>query len=437
MRDVYNFIASLNINNENIVIALSGGPDSMALLEILLSLKEKLNINIIVAHINHNVRKESKEEANEIKKLCEDKNLIFEFMKIENYPNNKFTEEYAREKRYEFFDKIVSKYNAKILFTAHHADDLIETILMRLTRGSNIKGYAGFERLSMDRGYKIAKPLIFVTKDEIIKYLNKKGVKYFLDMSNESDKYTRNRYRKYVLKALKDENKNVHNKFVEYNEKLLLADNFIKEELNKVYSNIVDSDIDTIKFKSLYPILKVYLLERYLNDVYKNNIKDINYTHINIIKSVIEKNINCVIDLPNNKKGILEYNKFKIIEYKEIGDYNYIFNDSITLLNGKTIKIDNNTDLTSNYVIHLNSNEIKLPFHVRNMKKGDKMKVKNMNGTKKVSDIFTDCKIEKELRKSYPIVTDDNDVIIWIPGIKKSNFDRKKDEKYDIILKYN
>ena len=103
MKDVYNFIENLDINNGNVVIALSGGPDSMALLDILLSLKEKLNINIIVAHVNHNVRKESKEEALKIKNLCEEKKLIFEFMKIENYPNNKFNEDVARKRRYDFF----------------------------------------------------------------------------------------------------------------------------------------------------------------------------------------------------------------------------------------------------------------------------------------------------------------------------------------------
>ena len=142
------------------------------------------------------------------------------------------------------------------------------------------------------------------------------------------------------------------------------------------------------------------------------------------------------IDLPNNMKGILEYNKFKIINYIKNIEYDYTFYDKIVLPNGRKIEIDNDTLLTSNYVIHLNSKDIKMPFHVRTRRNGDKMSVKNMSGVKKVNDIFTNCKISKELRDIYPIVTDDDDNIIWIPGIKKSNFDRKKDKKYDIILKY-
>ena len=80
-------------------------------------------------------------------------------MKIEKYPGNKFNEESARKLRYDFFDSLILKYNADTLFTAHHGDDQIETILMRLTRGSSLKGYAGIENISMDRGYKIVRPL--------------------------------------------------------------------------------------------------------------------------------------------------------------------------------------------------------------------------------------------------------------------------------------
>ena len=146
---------------------------------------------------------------------------------------------------------------------------------------------------------------------------------------------------------------------------------------------------------------------------------------------------NSIFNLPLNKKGIVEYNKFKILDNNKDDHYELIFKDYVKLPNGKTIQVDNSTKLTSNFVIHLNSKEVKLPFHVRTRKNGDTMSVKNMLGTKKVSDIFTDSKISKELRDSYPIVTDDNGEIIWIPGVKKSNFDMKKQGTYDIILKYD
>ena len=437
MGQVYEFIESLNINNKTVVAAISGGPDSMLLLNVLLELKDKLNIKIVVAHVHHNLRKESDEEAVIVENFCKDNNLIFEFKRIEKYPNNKFSEENARKIRYEFFDETVKKYDADILFTAHHGDDLIETVLMRLTRGSTLKGYAGFESISISRGYKIARPLIFLTKDEIKSTLDEKGIYYCIDVSNEKDTYTRNRYRKYILPELKKENKNVHYKFIEFNKKISLADNYLEKVSNKKYSECVsNNELDIKKFNKLDDIIKIYVIEKYLKDIYKENIILINDNHKNKIINYIFHSTNTIFDLPYNKKGIIEYNKFKIIEINN-NKYDITFTDYVKLPNNKTIKVDNNTELTSNYVIHLNSKDIKFPLHVRTKKDGDKMKVKNMNGTKKISDIFTDFKLSKELRDTYPIVTDDNDVILWIPGIKKSHLDRKKDKKYDIILKYD
>ena len=438
MDHVYSFIKNLNINGKTIVAAVSGGPDSMLLLDVLLSLRDKLDIKIVVAHVHHNLRKESDDEAIEVEKYCKENNLIFEIMKIENYPNNKFSEESARKLRYEFFDEVVNKYNADTLFTAHHGDDLIETILMRLTRGSNLKGYAGFEVISMDRGYKIARPLIYLTKSEIFDLISKKGIYYANDMSNENDNYTRNRYRKYILPELKKENINVHYKFIDFSKRILLANDFIKKESNKYYLKCVDNNvIDISKFNELDDIIKISILEEYLKHIYGESIVNINNKHIDFILEKIEKNKNIWFNLPNNKKGQVEYNKFKVISNNNFEDYNLTFYDKVKLPNGKSIEIDNNTQLTTNYVIHLNSKDIKLPFHVRNKKNGDRIIVKNMNCSKKVSDIFIDCKLPNEKRRVYPIVTDDSGEIIWIPGIKKSHLDRKKDKNYDIILKYN
>ena len=431
MNDVINFINNINIKSEYVIAAISGGPDSMYLLDILYN----LNFKIVVAHVHHNIRKESDYEAETLKKYCEEKNIIFEMMKIEKYTNDKFSEVEARKLRYEFFDKLIKKYNSDILFTAHHGDDLIETILMRLTRGSSIKGYAGFERISTDRGYKIARPLIFLTKKEIEEYLDKNGLWYAKDVSNESDKYTRNRYRKYILPELKKENPLVHYKFIDYNDKMLMIDNYMKS----IATNFLNDkkEINTIEFNKLDKIVKIYVLEQYLKNIYEEEIIKINNQHIDILIELICKNKNCCIDLPLNKKAIIEYNIFRISDNKVFESYEYEFTNYIDLPNGKKIRVDNETTNTSNFVIHLNSEEIKLPFHVRTRKNGDYMIIKNMTGRKKINDILIDSKISKDKRDSIPIVTDDSGEIIWIPGIKKSHLDRKKELKYDIILKYD
>ena len=206
MKDVYKFLDSLHIKKEDIItVAVSYGPDSMFLLDLL---KNKYKENkIICCHVHHNHREESNLEKDALEKYCMKNNIIFEFMKIDKYKNNKFTEEEARKKRYEFFDKVLKKYNSKYLFTAHHGDDLIETILMKISRGSSLKGYSGINLISKRDSYSIIRPLLYLTKDDINKACIKENIPFAVDNSNTSDEYKRNRYRKYVLPKLKDENK--------------------------------------------------------------------------------------------------------------------------------------------------------------------------------------------------------------------------------------
>ena len=428
MDSVYKFIDSLNIKSEYVVAAISGGPDSMFLLEVL----KKYKFKIVVCHVHHNHRIESDEEAKKVEEYCKKNNMIFEFMKIEKYTNDEFTEAEAREKRYNFFDKIVKKYKSEILFTAHHGDDLIETVLMRLTRGSSLKGYAGFEPISIREGYKIARPLIYLTKQEIVNYLDELGMWYAVDMSNKCEDYTRNRYRNNILPILKKENENVHLKFVDYNKKILLADAYLK----KVSSSYIGDEINITEFNKLDDIIKIYVVEGYLKNIYGSSITEIVNSHIYSIIELLERGKNCTIDLPLNKKGILEYNIFRIQEVEKVEEFDIIFDEYAELPSGKKIFIDNNTKLTNNFVTHLNSSEIKFPLHVRTRKSGDYMKILNMEGTKKVNDILIDCKVPNSKRDEIPIVTDDSGEIIWIPGIKKSHLDRLKVGKYDIIFKY-
>ena len=434
MTDVHKLIQNLNIKSEYVVAAISGGPDSMYLLETL----QGLNFKIVVAHVHHNLRKDSDHEAIKVEEYCKTHNLIFEFKKIDKYPEGKFSEEIARKIRYNFFDELMEKYNSDTLFTAHHGDDQVETILMRLTRGSSLKGYAGIETISRDRGYKIVRPLINITKKDIIKYLDKKNIWYAVDKSNTDLKYTRNRYRNKILPELKKENQKIHHKFQEFSDKVLLAHNYIKKHANIHYSKIVqDNELNIFEFNRLDKILKYYILEEYLKAIYGEKINLISTKHINIIITKISQTRNISFDLPYNKKAIIEYNSFKVTDLYKKNKYSYEFNENVELPNGKSIYIDNNTTLTSNYVIHLNSKEIKLPFVVRTREDGDSMIVKNMSGRKKINDIFIDSKIPKEKRDIQPIVLDSSGEIIWIPGIKKSHLDRKKEEKYDIILKYD
>ncbi|MBQ9018803.1 MAG: tRNA lysidine(34) synthetase TilS [Bacilli bacterium] len=425
--------------NDRIVIGCSCGPDSMALLDMLLKIRNKYNLDIIVAHVNHNVRKESYEEAEFLKKYCDEKSLIFESMIIENYGDDNFHNE-ARNIRYNFFEDIVHKYDAKYLMTAHHGDDLIETILMRIVRGSNLNGYSGFKTVVDMDGYYIVRPLIYYTKAELEEYDKENNVKYYIDSSNLKDKYTRNRYRKYILPFLKEEEKDVHLKFYKFSNTLLEASKFIDKARNEALNRVVQNDkilVDKFLLEDSY--IQRDILYYLLSEFYQDDLILLNDKHIDIILNLINSDrANSYINLPNEVIARKNYNNFEFIkEVNEISNYEIEFDKIALLPNNHKIEMINDTDDNSNNICRLNSNEITLPLIVRTRKIGDKIAVKGLNGTKKVKDIFIDKKISLANRDIWPIVVDSLGKVVWIPGIKKSKFDKKKIDSYDIILKYS
>lgn len=436
MKESLDFLKQLNVDkNKHLVVATSGGPDSMALLHLL----KTNNYNVICAHVNHNLRTVSDEEYIFVENYCKENNIIFEGMKIEGYKNNKFTEFEARKKRYSFFETILKKYNTDILLTAHHGDDLIETILMRIIRGSNLKGYKGFSKVSTYKDFKIIRPLIFYTKQDIEKYISENNIPCCYDESNKSKKYTRNRIRLDILPLLKQEDKNIHKKFLTLNEELENTQDYISQEVEKnIKNNFKDNRLDLNKFNKLHKFIQKKEIEEILFSIYKENITLINKKHIESIFKIINDKNNKKIQLPLDIIVSKEYTYLLFKKNNKIksNKYNYILKNKVNIENFGTIEYIEDTSEKSNYIIKLNSKDIKLPIIVRTKEERDTIEVKNLNGSKKIKKIFIDEKINKNLRDGWPIVTDSENNILWIPGIKKSKFDCDNRAFYDIIIKY-
>ena len=410
----------------------------MALMDVLLKLRKKFNLSIVCAHVNHKLRVESDDEMVWLEDFCKKKDVIFEKMIINNYGDDNFHNE-ARNFRYNFFESLVHKYGAKYLMTAHHGDDLMETILMRIARGSTLSGYAGFKKISVKEDYTILRPLIYVTKDELLSYNKDNGVEYVIDKSNFSDKYTRNRYRKEVLPFLKKEDPNVHLKFLKYSELLFDCDEYLDVETDKYAKTLYnDKYIEINKFKELDNVIQNKFINKLLESYYEDDMILISDVHVDLIKSLIYSNrANSFIYLPNAVKVIKSYDKvyFKR-ETEQIDNYEIELLDYANLPNGKNIKCIESSDVNNNFYCRLSSKDVVLPLHVRTRKSGDKMKVKGLNGSKKVKDIFIDSKGPISQRDLWPVVVDSTDKIVWLPGLKKSKFDVQKNEKCDIILRY-
>lgn len=439
MREVYDFLDD-NVmvrTDDTIVVAVSYGPDSMALLDLVK--KHYQACKIVCAHVHHNHRKESDDEANSLALHCKKNNILFEMMKINEYHNDTFTEQEARNKRYAFFDVIMKKYQAKYLFMAHHGDDLMETILMRLTRGSTLKGYAGISLISSRNNYKIVRPFLFVTKEELLNYCKRNDISYAVDDSNDSEDYTRNRYRRRVLPFLKRENKNAHRQFLKFSNELLVYDKHVCQEVESVYYSLFDEDklkIDRLMKNDELIIRKI--TERFLFENYKDNISKVTGFHVdNIIRMIKSNKPNVSLKLPANKKLIKSYNDLYFDNNISYNDYCYQFQDYTKLPSGYVIERIDKLESSSNYVTALNSKELSLPLYVRNKLDGDKIEVLGLSGSKKIKDIFIDEKVQAQKRPGYPVLVDSDGKVLWLPGVKKSKYDKSKKGKYDIILRYH
>lgn len=441
MEEAYDYLLnSIDLKyGDSVVVAVSGGPDSMALLYLLSKLRKAIDITIVVAHVNHNTNRPGQlEEQKYVEKFCIINNIIFEGMVIDDYGDDNFENE-ARTKRYAYFETIIKKYKAKYLFTAHHGDDLIETILMRIVRGSTLRGYSGFSKVIKRDGYTLIRPLIEVTKDEIVAFNKKNKIHYFIDSTNLEDIHTRNRFRKYIVPALKKEDKNVHKKFYKFSRTLLEYNDYIDRTVKRILPSVyVQGILNIDKFKNLEPILQMKVIYFILEQIYQDDLLLITDHHALLLKQLIlSRKANTYIYLPNNLKAIKSYNMVTFaFEQGKKDSYEIEIIKYLNLPNGKNIEVIEESNKDNNNICRLSSDSVKFPLRVRTRKDGDKMYVKGMLGRKKINDIFIDAKIPTHERDIWPVVVDSNDMVVWLPGLKKSKFDKTKTEKYDIILKY-
>lgn len=437
LKETIAFLKQTMKPNMTLVIGVSGGADSMCLLDLVNKLKQEKNLKLIVAHVNHGIRKESDEEAEFVREYCQKIECTFSYKKL-NFTTKTNFEANARDERYKFFKKLIKQYQAEYLLTAHHGDDLMETILMRLTRGSTLEGYSGFGKITQFENYKLVRPLIYTAKEEIETYNKENNIEYRIDKTNIDEHYTRNRYRKCILPFLKQENKNVHKKYLKFSEELKEINAYLQKQTDIALTRCFDFDkVNLHELKVLDIVLQKRVIMSFLKQEYKKDSPLLNEQHLEqILKICITNKGNAYLCLPLKKVLIKEYNYLYFKRSSKKEKQEYILEDSVTWSETeKIVKVENETT-NSNYIFRLNTKEVALPLRVRTRKSKDKMQIKNLNGTKKIKDIFINEKVPKEKRDIYPIVVDANDTILWLPGLKKTNFDKKNKETCDIIYKY-
>lgn len=305
-------------SGDKIIIAVSGGPDSMCLLDVLRKLKEKLKIEIVVAHVNHNIREEADSETLYIKEYCENHNIKIYIKKenvIELAKKDKIgLEEEGRKVRYNFFNEVLEKTKANKIAIAHNMNDKAETVLMNIIRGSGALGLKGIEA---KRENKYIRPLIETERYEIEEYCKKNRLNPKHDRSNDDNTYTRNRIRNVLIPFLKENfNPNIIKGINKLSVIMTEEQNYLEKIVNNIYNDVKTQEkdktiiLDLKKFNKEDIFIRKKLLLFAINKLF-NSTKNIEKIHIDDIIKLCERNIGNKYLTPN--KNIKVYiNKGKI-----------------------------------------------------------------------------------------------------------------------------
>ena len=404
LKEFFSICDKLNFSNKKLLVAVSGGVDSMVLCYLL----KKLNLDFSIAHVNYNLRGNDSYLDEKLISEYSNKNQIDLFLKnVDLSDENNSIQNKAREIRFSFFNEILSKYNFDFILTAHHLDDNIETIFLNISRGKKISVFSGMNVVNDN----IVKPLLFIEKKDILNYAKQNNVLWREDKSNVQNKYFRNYIRNILIPSFRKINNNYKSNFIDLFFKAqnikFLKNLYFKNELSKVFT--VKNDV-MVTQKSFWKNFKV-------NDIefeYYRNFNFFNAIEIfNLIRSDSGKFIESSthIILSNRKELIIkEISKInnKQTSYKiDIGMNNKPIRINISKI-PKPLKQRENK-------IYI-SKKVDLPLKIRKWKNGDFFYPIGMSGKKKVSKFFKDQKMSIFDKKNQWLLTSNNDDIIWIVG---------------------
>lgn len=427
-----NNLKNYKLENSRILLAISGGKDSMAMLDLFACFKDELKLNIVVCHFNHSLREDADRDEKFVKIQSEKYGLKFyskkEDVLLFSNENKLSIEDGARTLRYKFFDEIKRIENLDYIATAHNKNDLAETIIMRILRGTGINGLIGIQS---ERG-DLIRPILDFSRDEIENYIKENQIPFVEDETNFEDMYLRNKIRLNLFPILKNE----------YNPRILDALSrlsniaFDYSTISREYIASKEGEIwEFNKEKILVDIEKLkHQSKSFRNIMYREFFefisKDpdgINYKIIEEIDNLIFTKTGKYIEIKNvifkneyNKLHIYEKNiftNFKTDFYYENLDFSLYSTKFFDIIIEQSCFEEFNKLKQNKDMLFINKRYLKL-LKIRNRKNGDFLEFEF--GKKKLKDIFIDEKISKDMRDNIPIFEIKND-IIWVPNIKRAN----------------
>ena len=438
---------------DRIVIGVSGGADSICLLQVLDSLKDEYELGLHVVHVNHGLRgREADEDEAYVQVVCQELGLPFHVYHIDvaqvARDEGLSTEEAGRNVRYQAFLTVCKEENCNKIAIAHNENDNAETVLFHLIRGTGLRGLTGIKpSRTVAPGIEIIRPLLQTTREEIEEYLHQRGRAYQTDATNLTDDYSRNKVRNQVLRYMKEE---INDRVVEHiagtANQLKEIEDFIKDCVNAAYDVYVETDSYgrvCIKesLQKEHIVLQKGIIRNVLEQLMTNGLKDLEARHLELILQMFDWQVNKKLCLPGGLTVIRGYET--IYFQNELARVSKEYNKSVLFAVpiqepceyyleeiGKTLKVEFR-EYEKSMIIPKNAytkwfdyDKINHTVLLRTRAAGDYIQVHASGGSKKLKDYFIDRKIAREERNQILLLADGSH-IMWILGDRIS-------EKYKV-----
>jgi tRNA(Ile)-lysidine synthase len=430
---------------QRLLVALSGGPDSVALFHALHRIRERWGFELLAAHLNHNLRgSESERDEQFVRALCQRLRveLIVERAQGLTSPN---LEERARLIRYDFLNRAAHSFNARFIVLGHHQNDQAETFLLRLLRGTGVGGLAAMKEWGPGC---LVRPLLSIDRDTILAYVKAIGASYVIDSSNSDKRSLRNRVRSGLLPQLaRDYSPNILSHLAELASEMREVHQFLHIEAERALdrlragSSLDNQSSDRISVSelgSMSPALaRAVMRELIAHRV--GHLRGIRRSHIEAMTRVATgSKASGIVVLPRGWRFRRE-NDTAVLEHADYCATRKPSTDQpvMTLKQGNNVLGPYGYNLTLSEISIREPNFPSAPWHpasrfeayfdgdlvaalsVRGWRAGDRIRPLGLNGRRKIHDVFIDKKIPVASRKRWPLVTCDDEVL-WIPGIMRS-----------------
>ncbi|MCS3917598.1 tRNA(Ile)-lysidine synthase [Caldanaerobacter subterraneus subsp. tengcongensis MB4] len=438
--------------DDKIVMGISGGPDSLCMLDVLFNLKGKFNLKLYVVHVNHMIRGEdAKKDAEFVEKLCKDLDLPF-FLFEENIPylakKMGLSEEQAgRYVRYKAFEETLKRVGGNKIAVAHNKNDVAETVLLNILRGTGLRGLIGIKPVNGN----IIRPLIEIERREIEKYLKDKNLHPRIDHTNYEDLYTRNKIRLKVIPYIEEVFKiDLVENLSRMAAILLEEDDYLEAKCEEVFNQICEINGEEIKvdvdaLKSQHTAIKRRLVRRMYFYV-KGETDGLEYGHVEDVLNLLDKPTSSKIDLPFEIEALKMYNNLVIrkkktkekVKFKEVLKIPGVTTiEGIGKFKAYVVDISQVDDFNKGeYIKFFDYDKIKGEIVVKSREDGDRFSPLGMRGTKKLKEFFIDEKIPREERDYIPLVAIGKE-IVWVVGYRMSEkFKVDKNTSKVLVIEY-